>query len=249
MWLPPQTPDVVVVSGWVEDLRDTGIGEIRNGQKSGAWITYDNEEDTIHIEAFRQGVPHGSAVTLERDGRATITKDVGQDGAVQKMLIHSDGHVRRIASSPGCFFKDVTLDFWPDGSLSNIGCYTNGALDGAVCSWSDDGLLWRVTSLRKGVLDGLLIELRPNWGINAFCFYRDDMKNGPYARYGTDGKLAARGSFKAGRLHGRLTVWEGDILLADGVYRDGKPWDGMFRAPDPEYGNLLEVYKDGQRVQ
>ncbi|MCK9302596.1 MAG: hypothetical protein PHU62_04750 [Bacteroidales bacterium] len=194
--------------GYVKETvgRNTYAGYYMNGQKTGAWVTY-NEKDLLReVVEYKGDIKNGVAITFDAQGELVKEEHFvnGEyDGEVREYLrgnyivsksIYTKGilngpYVRYYTDKPGVIMEE-----------SN---YKNGEKDGLSKWYTGEGLLLATYSYQKGIFEGTNYEYYPNGNLMNETPYHNDIPTGIYNEYHEDGKtLKLTGKYVNGVKHG-----------------------------------------------
>ena len=138
-----------------------------------------------------------------------------------------------------CRGKEEALN-WPDGFTGTwtswfLGggrretSFRNGIPHGKDEYWYGEGQERFVQEIRNGVKEGPALFWYPNGRLRHSRWYEGGELNGPSIFWHENGRLKEISWRRHWKLHGRQRLWDPDgKLKADGVWRDGSPWEGTF---------------------
>ena len=117
---------------------------------------------------------------------------------------------------------------WYVGGVTGLSTYEAGRLHGPTKTFYSNGMPWTEQNWQHGVAHGV-----------GRVWYED-------------GQLRVEDHWKRGEPDGRQRYWDmNGKLVADGVSRDGRPWEGTFlgaRNYGDAKGVFIERYRDGAKV-
>jgi len=169
----------------------------------------------------------------------------------------------------GCSFSPkATGDYWHPGrvprnytgvwrtyfgkkktsSVASERHYVNGRLHGAVTFWRASGPLSLVSDREPDRVQ--VIDDGPARRVKVKeMSYKNGRPHGKEIEWYNDGRKWTEVNWVNGRKRGREVCWgwhdDEELILADGIWKNGKPWQGVL---EDRYGNR-HLYKDGREIK
>lgn len=118
-------------------------------------------------------------------------------------------------------------EYYVDGSVKLNGEYNEyGRKSGGWYSYYDNGQLESYAFFSNGTYHGNWWWYDRDGSVLAKVTYKHGKKHGDWAQYTHDGQLICERHFKRGKAHGVWKVYEGDMLVVQEEYKNGKLVDG-----------------------
>ena len=131
----------------------TNIGKMKNGLKTGTWLSY-YESGQLHSKYnYRRGRVYGTSEVYFRNGKISEKNRYNKMGQMhgRQDSYHKNGQLILVMT-----FKDNKQDgvlkgYYDDGSISTTGAFKGDKLDGIWKSYNQDGSLKEATTWKNGV--------------------------------------------------------------------------------------------------
>ena len=131
----------------------TNIGKMKNGLRTGTWLSY-YESGQLHQKSnYRRGIPYGPWIKYFQNGK--ISNIIRYNKMGQKHG-RQEGYFKNGQLALEQTFKDGKEDgvfniYYDDGSFSTTGSHKDGKADGVWKSYNQDGSLTENTTYKNGV--------------------------------------------------------------------------------------------------
>ncbi len=120
-----------------------------------------------------------------------------------------------------------------NGRKQSEGKYEKGEKKGKWLYWDQEGRRCREEHYVRGKRSGIIREWYGSGQLMSVCDWQNGSNHGQYSFWFANGVKAIEGQFVRGRWAGKWTIYDkGGAVIAVGVYRDGRPWEGVFRNLD-----------------
>lgn len=106
-------------------------------------------------------------------------------------------------------------EYYESGRLRTSYAYSEGALDGQVVGFFDDGTPWLERTYVSGRAEGTWRQYHQNGQLRTLATYADGRPHGPMEVYYDDGRLRLRGAYHAGEPCGPWTASGRDLGYPD----------------------------------
>ncbi len=169
------------------------------GLKQGEWASKYPNGRYRYTATFKDGVPVGKVTRFDEDGRKTVmlTYKAGND-TVSAIFYFPNGKVQ----SKGKYVGEKREDFWlfynEKGVLLESASYSQGKLHGKRCFYFDNGKLLSACQWVDSLRNGMYVRYFPSGSKEIVAIFRGDELDGLYTRWGADGKVAEKGTYRYG---------------------------------------------------
>ncbi len=169
------------------------------GLKQGEWAAKYSNGRYRYTATFKDGVPVGKVTRFDEDGRKTVMLTYKADNdTVSAIFYFPNGKVQ----SKGKYVGEKREDFWlfynEKGVLLESASYSQGKLHGKRCFYFDNGKLLSACQWVDSLRNGMYVRYFPSGSKEIVANFRGDELDGLYTRWGADGKVAEKGTYRYG---------------------------------------------------
>lgn len=132
-------------------------GEVVNGLKEGAWVTYNEEGFPETLTTYLKGKKHGVALTFERNGALKSKQYYNLDVKEGEFLSYNGRRLSERKTYVGGELNGLLVTYYNDGKVQQEAPYVNGKLDGLGKWFNQQGAL----SIAYIYEDGELVDQNP----------------------------------------------------------------------------------------
>ncbi len=202
------------------------------GLKQGEWAAKYSNGRYRYTATFKDGVPVGKVTRFDEDGRKTVMLTYKADNdTVSAIFYFPNGKVQ----SKGKYVGEKREDFWlfynEKGVLLESASYSQGKLHGKRCFYFDNGKLLSACQWVDSLRNGMYVRYFPSGSKEIVANFRGDELDGLYTRWGADGKVAEKGTYRYG-----VTVGKWHYRYAEANVEGDVEYDSYGRSK----GNALD---------
>jgi len=199
---------------WFQNGNLQTEGFMKNNERDGHWVAYDESGTKLSEGDYVQGKKNGlhtiyfyngekeSEINYkngEKDGHAVwYRRDTTKKSSV-KMVKHIEGN----------FVGDVQNGHWIyyqiDGTIGNEGEYLDGKMSGLWTWYYDGKKIWKTANYQNGERNGLYTVYYENGQVYYTGNYKDNKEEGFWKRFHENGKPEIQGCFHDGK---QDSVWK-----------------------------------------
>ena len=231
---------VIISSGNQEYILHDSYGfkyisaRLKNGEFDGLHSTYWKNGNLKRTKIYEQGVLNGEVESFFESGELDerfFMNEGNYHGRFESFHISGEKYAQ------GYYYNGLKIGEWkfynPNGTLSQVEFFLDGALDGILVEYDNAGLKEYETKYHGGVVvrtdvfnkEGILLKR-----------YSTPSGNGDYSLVSTLGNMRLKGSLKGGNQHGKLIYY----------YPNGRIEEVRIRVNGVNHGEKLVYHTNGK---
>jgi antitoxin component YwqK of YwqJK toxin-antitoxin module len=174
------------------------------GEKTGYWISYDQNRAKIYEGFFKDGKPAGKLIRFHPNGKTRAELNYLTDGLqVEARLFDTDGRLR----AEGTYQNQLKEGLWSfysekEKPVFRIN-YTGGKVHGEALRFDAEGELMEQTNWVNNTMNGLQTIFFPDRKPQAKITYRNGVMDGPYQLLFENGIPEVQGFYADGLKTGK----------------------------------------------
>ena len=214
------------------------------GKRQGSQSSYDTRGMLQQSQSFRKGKQHGEeTVYLSYPGSSVKTRHIRTwtDGKLTgpftiydslNQIYQQGGYQNGELDGRVITYERHTNEQSLVKVVEQVYTYRAGQRHGTFVERYADGHIKRVGTYRDGIPYGRVVtyELLPvsdatqkKSYLKQVYSWKDEQYDGPFVEYDAEGTPQRKGNYRAGQLHGKLTIWNSEGEKSVQYYEEGQP--------------------------
>jgi antitoxin component YwqK of YwqJK toxin-antitoxin module len=246
---------------WYPDKKPRVEVAYSAGKRHGAYVEWYESGTRSREITYVDGQRDGKAVIYYSNSRRQTeftyaagvldgqTRRWDEAGSIVADGVFKDGKpVSGTLWEPGDQENQHFVSGYQDGVIVDQILYEDGKPKiGIVTEWHVSGGKWRECHYFDGRKHGAEKWWFPSGKPHSKCAWKANKLNGTYVEYFESGPKKLEVELANGLKHGRERTYDAQRgVLADGMYRDGKPWSGTLAIQGTQ---LVTMFKDGGQFE
>lgn len=194
-------------------------GRMEDGQRTGLWVTYDQQRNPKRLEEYKNGQRHGIFMENDEHGHPLLEGWFYEGKPVGKHLQFIHGTLMREMDYDSSTIKE----FYENGVPKRVGTLKDSQPDGKMTQYYENGYVLAENHYVAGKKTGLQKYFYQDGMLQAEYQAANDMLNGAYRDFHPNGKLATEGVYENNQKQGLWKEYDDrGKLLKQTKYKNDK---------------------------